>query len=117
MDAFFFDPDVERFPPEAVRLLDLHAEPHADGRRIRVTLELTPFQKRPDIELTLTDPLGAVCATASILEPMGWKLDLTLHIRAPQPVPGIYTLTAVLSYPDLGETDRRQASVTVSVPE
>jgi len=115
MDAFFLDPDVKRLPPESTRLLDLRADPYPDGGRIRVGLELTPFQKRPEIELTLTDPSGQSCATATVIEPMGWKLELTLHIRTGQPEDGIFTLAALLAYPDLGEVDRR--SITFEIPQ
>ena len=118
MDAFFLDPNVERLPPEATRFLDLRAESYPDGRRIRIGLELTPFQKRPNIELTLADSLGQACGSASIVEPMGWKLELTLHIRSrardtSHVTPDTFTLTAVLSYPDLGEIDRRQIPIEI----
>jgi hypothetical protein len=115
MDAFFLDPDVERLPPESTRITDLRLVPLADNRRVHVWLELTPFQKRPEIELTLAAPDAQTCATASIIEPMGWKLELTLHIArvTPHPAPGTYTLTAVLTYPDLGEMDRRAATLVI----
>jgi hypothetical protein len=115
MDAFFLDPDVERLPPESTRITILRVVPLADNRRVHVWLELTPFQKRPGIELTLTAPDGRACASASIVEPMGWKLELTLHIahRGPQPAPGTYTLTAVLTYPGLVELDRRTATLVI----
>jgi hypothetical protein len=117
MEFFLNDPNIERLPPEATRLLDLRADPYPDGRRLRVELELTPFLKRPEIELTLTDPSGQTCASATIIEPMGWKLDLTLHIRALSVVEGAYTLTVVLSYPDLGEVDRRTISFEITSAE
>jgi hypothetical protein len=124
MDAFFLDPNVERLPPESTRLLDLRAEPYPDGQRIRIGIELTPFQKRPNLEVTLTDSHGQDCGSASILEPMGWKLELTLHIR-PSDVRRstlnvehrTLTLLALLSYPDLGEIDRRQISIEIPAPE
>ena len=56
MEFFLNDPQVHRLPPNQTRLLDLRAEPYPDGRRMRVALELTPFEQRPYIELTLTDP-------------------------------------------------------------
>ena len=79
MEAFFPDLDINRLPPEAVRFLELTAEPLPDGRRIRTHFSLTPFVKPPLIELILTDPQGGTCGGASIVEPMGWKLDLTGH--------------------------------------
>lgn len=114
MDFFFVDPDLKRFPPEETRLLDLHAEPYPDGHRVRIGLELTPFEKRPYVEITLTDSFGAPSGSASIVEPVGWKLELTLHIRKLTNTAGTYTLAAILSYPDLGEIDRRE--ITVEVP-
>lgn len=118
MDAFFLDPNIERLPPDSVRLLDLRAEPYPDGQRLRVGLELTPFLQRPEIELELTDPKGLPCGSASLIEPMGWKLELTMHLRPQAPdtsheTSGRYTLTAILSYPDLGETDRRQVTFEI----
>jgi len=113
MDAFFLDPEVERLPPESTRLLDLRADPYPDGRRIRIGLDLTPFQKRPVIELTLTDPSGQPCATATIIEPMGWKLELTLHLRTGQSEGGTFTLAALLTYPELGEVDRRSLAFEI----
>ena len=129
MEFFFNDPNIERLPPEATRLLDLRADLYPDGRRLRVNLELTPFLKRPEIELILTDPSGQICATATIIEPMGWKLDLTLHIRALSkatkgsaveglnPELGTYSLTTILTYPDLGEVDRRAIPIEIAPAE
>lgn len=130
MEFFFADPKVERKPPAETRLLDLRAEPDKDGERIRVTLDLTPFQQRPYIELSLADSNGNETASASIVEPVGWKLELTLHNRKPfHPLPATrprskievleesvkqYILTAILSYPEIGEVDKRK--ITIEVP-
>jgi hypothetical protein len=116
MEFFLNDPHIRRLPPDQTRLLDMRAEPYPDGKRLRVTLELTPFEQRPYLELTLADPEGEEVASASIVEPMSWKLELTLHNRKPNPSAGKYTLLARLSYPDSGETDRRELTVEVSVP-
>ena len=122
MDSFFFDPEVERLPPESTRILDLRAKPYPDGRRVRIELDLTPFLKRPLIELALTDQNDAQCGTASLVEPMGWKLELTMHIRSQSSSPsdlvtGQYSLLAVLTYPDLGEIDRRSITFDLSTNE
>jgi hypothetical protein len=111
MAAFFPDLDGERLPPEAVHLLELTAELMPDGQRIRTHLSLTPFIKPPYIELFLTDPEGETCGGASIVEPASWKMDMTLHIRRSDPIAGHYSLSAVLSYPDLGEIDQRKVEI------
>ena len=116
MDAFFLDPQITRLPPESTRILDLRAEPYPEGKRVRVSLELTPFQKRPYIELTLYDPDGNEVSSATIVEPVSWKLELTLHLRTHGTwnlEPGTFTLTAALSYPDLSEIDRRETSIVI----
>lgn len=119
MGSFFIDPEVVRLPPESTRILGLRAKPYLDGFRVRVELDLTPFLIRPLIELALTDQNDIPCGTASLVEPMGWQLELTMHIRSQsnslsERVPGQYSLLAVLSYPDLGEIDRRSITFDIS---
>ena len=127
MEIFFQDPNEIPLPPEAVRLVDLRADPQPGGKRLKVHLEITPFQKRPSAELTLTDPAGEQVAQASILETMARKLELNLHLRYASPA-GKYTLTATLYYqtpPSQGEdgslippgepiiVDRRSLSILI----
>jgi hypothetical protein len=116
MEFFLTDPQVARLPSAETRILDLRAEPYPDGKRVHVNLELTPFQQRPYIELTLNDPDGNEVSSASIVEPMGWKLELTLHLRKPNPSGGTYILATHLFYPDLGEMDQRELSVQIQPP-
>lgn len=121
MDAFFLDPQVQRLPPEETRILGLRAEPYPEGKRVRVNLELTPFLQRPYIELILSDPEGNEVSSASIVEPVSWTLELTLHLRPSTSLPavaslreGTYTLAAHLTYPDLGEIDQREATIEIT---
>jgi hypothetical protein len=115
MEFLFDDPDILRYPPAETRLLDLKAQPDPDGKRLRVILELLPFQQKPDIELSLTDSTGKEIASASIIEPMSWKLELTLHSRKTTFTVGKYTLAAGLFYPELGEVDRRILIIEIPV--
>lgn len=86
------------------------------------------LRQRPEIELTLTDPTGQTCASASVIEPAGRKLELTLHIRSlsgaegrasqvardtSHSARGTFTLAAHLTYPDLGEIDRRDVTLEI----
>lgn len=117
MEFLLGDPNVERLPPEFTRLLDLRADLYPDRHRLRVNLELTPFLERPEIELTLTDPSGEMCTSATIIEPMGWKLDLTMHLPTRRTTHGAFTLSAQVTYPDLGEVDRRSISIDIPPTE
>jgi hypothetical protein len=113
MEFFLNDPNIQRFPPKETHIRELGADPYPDGTRLRVTLELTPFQQRPTIELQLVDPEGQEAASASIIEPASWKLELTLHIRTSATPGGAYKLLAHLNYPEEGEVDRREVSIQV----
>ncbi len=107
MEFFLNDPNIKRFPPDETRLIDLHAERVPGKNYFRVTLEMTPFQKSPDIEIKLTDTSGTEISSASIIEPATWKLELSLHLRRNVETVGNYTLEASLSYPEIGEIDRQ----------
>jgi len=101
MEFFFPDDNLERTSPEETEIKSLTAEPYQDGRRVRVNIEMSPFEKRPNLEAILTDSSGQILSTASFVEPMAWKLEFTLHIRS-QPVDGELTLETRLFYPDDG---------------
>ena len=106
------DPSIIPLPPEEVRIKVLSAEPYPDGKRLRVNLELTPFQKRPWIEATLVDAEGEEVSSANIIEPLSWKIEFTLHIRR-DPPQGSYTLAARLYYPEQAENDRREVKIEI----
>jgi len=102
MDFFFSEDNLARAVPEETRITSLRAEPYADRRRVRVNVEATPFQKRPHIDVTLFDSDGEEVAAASLIEPLSWKLEFTLHLRGNEDPGGTYTLEAQLYYPDDG---------------
>jgi hypothetical protein len=107
------DPDIIPLPPAEVRIKELSAEPYSDGERIRVNLETTPFQQRPWLEATLFDAQGEEVASASIIEPLNWKIEFTMHVRRTPPQ-GTYTLSARLFYPEQPENDRREVQVSIA---
>jgi hypothetical protein len=100
MDLFFPDDLAPRLPPAETRITDLRAEPYPDRGRVRVNIEITPFQTRPHVDVTLLDSDGEEVAAASLIEPMTWKLEFTLHVRGKTDPAGGYRLEARLYYPD-----------------
>ena len=98
MDFFLPEDNLTRAVPEETRISALSAQPYPDGHRLRVNIEITPFQKRPYIEVTLINGNGDEVASASIVEPMTWKLEFTMHLRGRHLNP--YTVEAKLFYPD-----------------
>ena len=113
-NAFFFDSaEYVPLPPEEVRLTDFNAQPYPDGKRVRVMVEATPFQKRPWIEVTMLDAEGDEVAYANIVEPMNYKVEITMHIRRAEPS-GKYSLTARLFYPEQPDNDKRTIEFEVT---
>ena len=88
---------------------------YPDGYRVRVNIEVTPFQKRPHVEVTLTDSIGDEIASTTIVEPLSWKLEFTMHIRGELNNP--YTLEAKLFYPDGPAAEPQTFSFDVKPPQ
>lgn len=101
-------PNKDAVPPAEVRFRDLHAEPWEDNRRVRIHIRLTPFQKPPNLEIELLDANAQEVASVSIIENIDFDLVVTLHIRPPD-APGPFSLTAKVSYEDIGEVDQKTA--------
>jgi hypothetical protein len=96
MDIFFADPSEVPLPPAEVRIRLLQVNPWPDGKRLRLTLEVDPFQKRPNVDLTLFDSQGRELSSAFIIESMTRKMELVMHLRSP--ASGPCTLQAVLYF-------------------
>ena len=114
MEFFFPEDNLTRAVPEETRISSLSAQPYPDGYRVRVNVEVTPFQKRPYIEITLSDSNGDEVASTSIVEPLGWKLEFTMHIRGELNNP--YKLNARLYYPEGPSTEPVIFSFDVEPP-
>ncbi len=99
MDIFFQDPSEIPLPPDEVRIRLLRAEPWSDGRRVKITLEVDPFLKRPSAEVVITDSQGRLAAQASVIESMARKMEFNMHLRQ-SPSSGRYTVSAILFYSD-----------------
>jgi hypothetical protein len=100
MDINFHDPNDIPLPPDEVRIRELRAEPWPDNRRVRVRLELTPFQKRPNGEIRITDENGVEVASFSIIESIDHKMDFTIHLREGKPAGQFTVSTKIFYYED-----------------
>jgi hypothetical protein len=104
MEFFFPEDNLQRTPPEETKIVSLTAEPYEDHRRVHVNIEMSAFEKRPHLEFTLTDTENQEISSASFVEPMQWKLEFTMHLRA-EPADGPLDLEARLFYPEGPEAD------------
>jgi hypothetical protein len=105
MDSFLLDPmslndpSEVPLPPQLVRIREVNVTPWPDGRRIRVYLEVDPFQKRPSAEVTILGATGKRYAEASIIETAIRKMEFNMHLRHAETA-GDYSLRVVLFYED-----------------
>ncbi len=106
MEIGWVDQNAVPRPPEEVRFVRVTAEPYADGRRIKLTYVLTPFQKRPNVEIRLVDEAGTEHGSITIIETMDPKFTLTAHIRSEMPAEGPLQVRSVLGYEELPEVDQ-----------
>ena len=115
MDFFLPEDHLQRATPEETKITALTAEPYPDGYRLRVNIQMTPFQQRPHLEVVLNDANGDEVASSSIVEPISWKIEFTMHIRGELNNP--YTLEARLFYPDGPTTEPRTYTFDVKPPQ
>jgi hypothetical protein len=114
MDFFLPEDNLQRAVPEETRITSLTAEPYPDGYRLRVNIEMTPFQQRPHLEVALHDSDHEEIASSTIIEPLGWKIEFTMHIRGELNNP--YTLEARLFYPDGPTAEAQKLTFDVKPP-
>jgi hypothetical protein len=94
-------------PPEEVKFLDVKVEPWADGLRVKVLIQLTPFLKPPNLEVRVENNQGEQVARVDIIETNTSRLVFTIHLRGQQ-AGGQYTLFSRLYYPELESEDTNQ---------
>ena len=115
MDFFLPEDHLQRATPEETRITSLTAQPYPDGYRLRVNIEMTPFQTRPHVEVLLSDADHEEVASTSIVEPLSWKIEFTMHIRGELNNP--YTLEAKLFYPEGPTTNPKTFTFDVKPPD
>jgi hypothetical protein len=99
-DLFFSNIDEAPVPPAEVRIRELSATPRPDRARIDVSFALTPFQRRPNLELLIADSAGREAAALSVVEAIDPQMDFTMHLRQADTA-GHYTLEMLVFYADV----------------
>lgn len=107
MDIFFQDPEDIPLPPDEVRIREFQAEPWPDGRRVRVYLEVTAFQKRPSGEISIVDDDGEEVANIAIIETIDPRMEFTIHLRSPKRG-GEYTAATTVFYTEIEPQEGKQ---------
>lgn len=95
----FVEPEEAPRPKEEVAIRRLTARPYPDGRRVRLDVSLTPFLERPCLEFEVVNAAGEPVGAMAVIESMDHELELTLHLRGPEPR-GAHTLRLRVFYPE-----------------
>ena len=85
MDINFHDPSDIPLPPEEVRIRELRVELVTDQRRVRIFIEITPFQQKPNLEIKIFTESGREAASLSIIEAIDYKMQFTVHLKDDSP--------------------------------
>ncbi len=111
MDIHFSESADVPQPRDKVKIERFEAKPYPDGWRIRIILDVTPFQERPSLEIRVqTDEQHGKrrVAELSVIETMTRHMEFTVHIRGvPSPV-GQYVAVADLYYENQDVPQDRQ---------
>ncbi len=97
MDLFLQDPNDIPLPSDEVRIRELQVDPLPDNKRIRISLEITPFQMRPNIEIVITNENEEDSGSLTIIESIDPKMEFTVHLKDDEPN-GQYTVSSQIYY-------------------
>jgi hypothetical protein len=114
MNIDFFDSKDVPQPRANVKIERLEAKPYPDGWRVRLALDVTPFQERPNLEVRVLTAEGREVAELSIIETMHRAMEFTVHIRGVSSPFGDYVVDADLYYEDRTQPqDHQQVPFTI----
>ncbi len=111
----FFDiSDESPRPLEDVRIKNVRAEVMPDGRRVVVSVDLTPFFEKPSFDVTLLRD-GVEERSTSVVGAMHANAQLTMHLPSGDPS-GHYTARVDLLGDDTSIRQSESVSFEVARP-
>ena len=111
MDLFLQDPNDIPLPSNEVRIRELRVDPLPDNRRVRISLQITPFQMRPNIEIVVTNENEDESGSLTIIESIDPKMEFTVHLKDDEPN-GQYTVSSqIYYYEDDQDTEAQESQL------
>ena len=105
----FNDANLVPQPKHKVKIEEFRASPYPDRFRVKVTINLTPFQERPNLVITARHSDGREVSDLDVIATMHYDNEFTMHIRGLDDPTGEYSLSAELYYETRDPPqDRRQ---------
>jgi hypothetical protein len=97
-----------------MRFVDLRVEAWKENpKRVRVHVEVTPFQERPNLTVLIREAGGREVASIYIIETIERKMSFTMHLRGEDMAQPL-TLSASLEYPEMEAVDQRSMEFNIS---
>jgi hypothetical protein len=114
MNIDFFNPGDVPKPRAEIKIERFDVQPYPDGWRVKINVDVTPFQERPNLEIRLSLG-GRLVAELSVVETMHRHMEFTMHIRG-VPVPaGQYVAEVALYYDDRAQPqDTRRFAFSIA---
>lgn len=95
---FFESNDVPQ-PRDKIKIERVESQPYPDGWRVKVTIEVTPFQERPSLEIRVRSGQRIV-SELSVIETMHRLMEFTVHVWGVSSPAGQYVTEVDLYYED-----------------
>lgn len=111
----FDDPNKVPKPKNEIKIESLSASVYPDRFRVRVDIEVTAFQERPNLLLLMKDEAGTIINELNIIATMHSEMDFTMHMRGMDDPAGRYALEAELFY-ETRNPPQDTASIVFSIP-
>jgi len=105
-------------PKGEIRIERLNAMPYPDHQRIFIEIDVTPFQERPNLVVSIQNEDGGVVEEMSIIETMHFNMEFTMHLRGMDDTAGDYSVVADLFYEKRNPPqDRKVAQFTIEAED
>ncbi|NDJ75895.1 MAG: hypothetical protein GYB65_06525 [Chloroflexi bacterium] len=102
-------------PRNEVKIESVAADPYPDRQRIKISVQVTPFRERPNLEIVIRDSDGSRVAGTSVIESMVFNMEFVLHLRNVADPAGNYTIQVLLYYDTIEEPqDTHTADLHIS---
>jgi hypothetical protein len=114
MEITFHDANEAPQAPSDTRIIVLSAEPWPDGHRVSVQVQLTPYQQRPNLHISICDAQGQEKASVGAVHIRQTQIAFTIHLRHLDTA-GQYRVVAYVAYadPDLGIVDQAETTFEI----
>jgi len=111
MDIFFSDPDEIPLPPGEIRFRDIQVNPIDDSNKIKIYIEIDPFQKKPNIDLVVFNNRREIATSVNIIESIQRKIEIIAHLKR-NTADVEFNLEAKLYYSEIEDEENNNGKIS-----